>query len=74
MKPRTRKAHWKIVDDAGKHWHLSWDSKASVLRARRKSDRTTFEVTAAQLLVFIRLRGTVAGKPLRPDVAQLIFS
>jgi hypothetical protein len=74
MKDRKRKAHWKIVDDAGKHWHLSWDSNASVLRARRKSDRTTFEVTASQLLIFIRLRGTVGGKPLRADVAQLAFA
>jgi hypothetical protein len=71
---RKRRAHFRIVDDAGKHWHLSWDPKASVLRARRRSDRTTFEVTAAQLLVFIRLRGTVDGKPLRPDVAQLAFA
>jgi hypothetical protein len=74
MKRRTRRAHFRIVDDQGKHWHLSWAPKDQRLRARRKSDRTTFEVTAAQLLVFIRLRGTVDGKPLRADVAQLAFA
>lgn len=71
---RSRKAHIRIVDENGRHWRLTWDPKDAVLRARRKSDRTTFEVTAAQLLFFIRLRGTVNGKPLRPDVAQLTFA
>jgi hypothetical protein len=74
MKARTRKAHWKIVDEQGRHWRLSWSTKENVLCARRKCDRTTFKVTASQLLIFIRLRGTVDGKPLRPDVAQLAFA
>jgi hypothetical protein len=74
MKDRKRKAHFRIVDDQGKNWHLSWAPKENVLRVRRKSDRTTLEVTAAQLLIFVRLRGTVGGTPLRPDVAQLAFA
>jgi hypothetical protein len=71
---RKRRAHFRIVDDHGRHWRLSWQPQDQTLRARRKCDRTTFEVTAAQLLIFIRLRGTVSGKPLRPDVAQLAFA